>query len=138
MRSDWPGYRVLLLNIDHLPTSPHELYFFLRTFPKVDKKEEFAEDDLPNFTLEFEFLKEEEEVLAEVLPELVAKQPKKKSRFVDSTEEERNKLSNDSQTKATKYKTKWVVSLFSGKQSHHLLIVKHTHKQIWLLQIRFT
>ena len=94
----------------------------------MDKKEDFAEDDLPNFTLEFDFLKEEEEVLAEVLPELVAEQPKKKSRSVDSTEEESNKLLNDSQTKATKYNTKWVVSLFSGKQSHHLLNCK-THTQ---------
>ena len=65
----------------------------------MDKKEDFAEDDLPNFTLEFDFLKEEEEVLAEVLPELVAEQPKKKSRSVDSTEEERNKLLTDSRLK---------------------------------------
>ena len=87
----------------------------------MDMKEDFAEEDLRNFTLEFEFLKEEEEALAEVLPELVAEQPKKKRRFVDTTEEERNKLLNDSQAKATKYTTKWVVSLFSGKQSHQLL-----------------
>ena len=44
-------------------------------------KEDFAEEDLPNFTLEFDFLKEEEEVPAEVLPELVAEQPKKKRRI---------------------------------------------------------
>ena len=92
-------------------------------------KEDFAEDDLPNFTLEFDFLEEEEEVPSEVLPELVAEQPKKKRRFVDTTEEEfRNKLLNDSQAKATKYTTKWVGSLFSGKQSHHLLNCK-THTQ---------
>ena len=94
----------------------------------MDMKEDFAEDDLPNFTLEFDFL-EEEEVPSEVLPEFVAEQPKKKRRFVDTTEEEfRNKLLNDSQAKAPKYTTKWVVSLFSGKQSHHLLNCK-THTQ---------
>ena len=48
----------------------------------MDMKEDFAEEDLRNFTLEFEFLKEEEEALAEVLPELVAEQPKKKRRFL--------------------------------------------------------
>ena len=94
----------------------------------MEMKEDFAEEDLPNFTLEFDFLKEEEEVPAEVLPELVAEQPKKKRRFVDTTEEERKKLLNDSQAKATKYTTKWVVSLLSGKQSHHLLKCK-THTQ---------
>ena len=69
----------------------------------MDMKEDFAEEDLFNFTIEFDFLKVEE-VPAEVLPELVAEQPKKKRRFVDTTKEERNKLLNDSLAKATKYR----------------------------------
>ena len=68
----------------------------------MDLKEDFAEEDLLNFTLEFDFLKEE--VPAEVLPELVAEQPKKKRRFVYTTKEERNILLNDSLAKATKYR----------------------------------
>lgn len=90
----------------------------------ADMKEDFAEEDLPNFTLEFDFLKDEEQVPAEVVPELVAEKPKKKRRFVDTTEEERNKLLNDSEAKATKYTTKWVVSLFSGNNpiTHYIVI----------------
>ena len=66
------------------------------------------ESETPNFEINFDFLmacKENEE-------------PTSVTRFVTLTEEDRNKLIEDSMSKKTKFATKWVVTLFKGKHQH--------------------
>ena len=60
-------------------------------------------DDLPNFQLHFPFFEQES-------------CPTPKKRFVEVTEEERDRLLEERGSQNTKYNTKWVVSLFEGKQ----------------------
>jgi len=65
--------------------------------------------DFPQF--EFNFFDEENRTVQD---KTMDNEEKKSSQFAVLTEEEREKLLDDSFAKNTKYNTKWVVTLFKG------------------------
>ena len=59
--------------------------------------------------------------LAEVVDQYEKEKTATKSRFADIENKELHKILEDSQSIATKRNTKWVVTLFEGKQKMFLL-----------------
>ena len=64
------------------------------------------EEELPSFSLKFDFLEETGDTDKPAELEMEAQPPKKK-RFVETMEADRNKLLTESQSKNTSHSTKW-------------------------------
>ena len=70
---------------------------------KVDNIDSSQEEELPNFSIKFDFETKREN------------EPAAKKRFLDTTAADRDKLLAESHARTTRYNMKWAVSVFNGK-----------------------